>query len=289
MASAFRSPLFVPGNRPDMLEKVLGLTPDAYIPDLEDSVPPEEKLNARKLTASSLARLAEAGPLVIPRVNSRDTGLMEGDLEAVVGPHTFGVSVGKVQSAADINHVAGIIERLEMGTGLEPGRIKIVPWIETAAAIVHAYEICSASPRVFAVAFGAEDFTRDMGIERTEDDAEIAYPRSAVCIAARAAGVPALDTPYFGFKDPEGLRRTSRDARRFGFRGKFAIHPSQIDIIREVFSTSAEEIEQAERVVAAFEEGERLGKGATSLDGQLIDVPVVERARDLLERAKAED
>ena len=289
MPSAFRNPLFVPGNRPDMLEKALGLAPDAYIPDLEDSVPPEEKLNARKVTASSLVSLAEAGTLVIPRVNSKDTGLMEGDLAEVVGPHTFGVSVGKVQSAADIHHVAAIIERLEMETGLEPGRIKIVPWIETAAAIVHAYEICSASPRVFAVAFGAEDFTRDMGIERTEDDAEIAYPRSAVCIAARAAGVPALDTPYFGFKDPEGLRRTSRDARRFGFRGKFAIHPSQIDIIREVFSTSAEEIEQAERVVAAFEEGERLGRGATSLDGQLIDVPVVERARDLLERAKAED
>jgi len=289
MANAFRNPLFVPGNRPDMLEKAQGLAPDAYIPDLEDSVPPEEKLNARKVTALTLARLAEAGPLVIPRVNSRDTGLMEGDLEAVVGPHTFGVSVGKVQSAADINHVAAIIERLEMRTGLELGRIKIVPWIETAAAIVHAYEICSVSPRVFAVAFGAEDFTRDMEVERTEDDSEIAYPRSAVCIAARAAGVPALDTPYFGFKDLEGLRRTSRDARRFGFRGKFAIHPSQIDIIHEVFSPSTEEIEQAKRVVTAFEEGERFGKGAISLDGQLIDVPVVERARNLLERAKTED
>ena len=289
MTSALRNPLFVPGNRPDMLEKALGFAPDAYVPDLEDSVPPEEKLNARRVTASFLARLAEGGPLVMPRVNSRDTGLMEDDLEAVVGPHTFGVSVGKVQSAADIHHIAGIIDRLENRSGLDRGRVKIVPWIETASAIVNAYEICSASPRVFAVAFGAEDFTRDMEIERTQDDAEIAYPRSAVSIAARAAGVLALDTPYFSFRDPEGLRRTSRAARRTGFRGKFAIHPAQIDIIRELFSPSAEEIEQARRVVAAFEEGERLGKGATSLDGRLIDVPVVERARDLLERAKAEE
>ena len=205
VTAPFRNPMFVPGNRPDMLQKATGLAPDAYVPDLEDSVPAHEKLNARAVTASFLPTLAEAGPLVLPRVNSAETGLMEEDLEAVVGPHIFGVSVGKVGRAADIDRISGILDDLEERAGLERGRTKLVPWIETAAAIVNAYEICAASPRVFAVAFGAEDFTRDMDIRRTAGDAEIAYPRSAVCIAARAAGVLAMDTPYFGFRDPEGL------------------------------------------------------------------------------------
>ena len=280
--------MFVPGNRPDMLQKALGLAPDAYVPDLEDSVPADEKLNARSITASFLERLAGAGPLVLPRVNSLDTGLMEDDLGAVVGPHTFGVSVGKVRSGDDIRHISGILDRLEENTGLRRGRTMLVPWIETAMGIVNAYEICAASPRVFAAAFGAEDFTRDMDIERTGHDAEIAYPRSAVCIAARAAGVLAMDTPYFSFRDSDGLRAVSAAARGFGFRGKFAIHPSQIDPIREAFSPTDREKERAKRVIAAFEEAERLGKGATSLDGQLIDVPVVERARNLLASARSE-
>ena len=137
------------------------------------------------------------------------------------------------------------------------------------------------------VAFGAEDFTNDMAIERTQDGDEVDYPRKVICIAARAAGVLALDTPYFGFRDPDGLRANSQQARRYGFKGKFAIHPAQIDIINEAFSPSPEEVEHARRVVAAFEEAERNGRGSTSLDGQVIDVPVVRRARQLLELAES--
>ena len=281
-----RSLLFVPGNRLDMLEKALGLVPDAYVPDMEDSVPLEEKENARNVTASVLWRLAEAGRLVIPRVNSLDTGLIQDDLAAVVGPHVYGISVGKVESAADIARVSSVIDGLEKQAGLEVGRTKLIPWIETALGIVNAHPICAASPRIVGVAFGAEDFTNDMGIERTEEDAEIAYPRSVLCVAARAAGVLALDTPYFRFRDPEGLKRDVQTGRKFGFRGKFAIHPAQIDVINEGFSPSPEEVEYARRVVAAFEEAERAGRGATSLDGKVIDVPVVRRARGLLEWAE---
>ena len=270
-----------------MLEKALGLGPDAYVPDLEDSVPEAEKDNARNTVASYLPRLASAGPLVIPRVNPIDTGLLEEDLAAVVGPNIFGLSVGKVRDAGDVERVSQLVEAQERKVGLQVGRLRLVIWIEIAVAVVHAYEICSASPRVLAVAFGAEDFTNDMGIERTEDDSEVTYPRRVVCVAARAAGVLALDTPYVGFRDPEGLRRDSQLARRYGFRGKFAIHPSQIDIINESFAPTSEEIEAARRVVAAFEEAERSGRGATSLDGKLIDVPVVKRARGLLELAEA--
>ena len=283
--AVLRSPLFVPGNQPNMLEKAMGLTPDAYVPDLEDSVPVNEKENARKVTASFLPKLAAAGPLVIPRVNSLDTGLLEDDLAAIVGPHIFGISVGKINSAQDVVQISGVVETLEKKANLELGRVKLMLWIETAMAIVNAYQICTASPRIAAVAFGAEDFTNDMGIKRSDDELQTTYAKSAVCIAARAADVPALDTPYFSFRDPEGLRKDVVISRLYGFRGKFAIHPAQIDIINEVFSPSAEEIEHARRVVAASDRAEREGRGSTSLDGKVIDVPVVKRARNLLDIA----
>ncbi len=285
-ASVLRSLLFVPGNQPRMLEKALGLAPDAYVPDLEDSVPLEEKENARGVVASWLPSLGGAGPLVIPRINSLDTGLLEDDLAAVVGAHIFGVSVGKIQSAQEVERIAAMLSDLERKVGLDVGRIRLVPWIETAMAIVDAYKLCASSPRVVGVAFGAEDFTHDMGIERTADDTEILYPRSVIAVAARAAGVLALDTPFFGFRDSDGLRHDAATARSLGFRGKFAIHPAQIDIINETFSPSLAEIEQARRVVAAFEAAKRQGRGSTSLDGQVIDVPVVRRAERLLEVAE---
>ncbi len=282
-----RSLLFVPGNQPRMLEKALQLTPDAFVPDMEDSVPAEEKANARTVVASFISRLSETGRPVVPRVNSLDTGLIADDLEVVVGPDIFGVSVGKVRSSDDIEEVSRILEALEGKVGLEAGRIKLIPWVETAMAVVNAYSICAASRRVVAVAFGAEDFTNDMGVEHQGDDSVLAYPRSVTGVAARAAGVLALDTPYIGYKDPEGLRRDAGTARKFGFQGKFAIHPAQIGVINEVFSASAAEIEHARRVVAAAEEAERGGRGSTSLHGQAIDAPVVERARSLLEMAEA--
>ena len=142
-----------------------------------------------------------------------------------------------------------------------------------------------------AVAFGGEDFTNDLGIERLEDESQVAYARQALCVAARAAHVLALDTPYFKLRNPDGLRDNALRAKSIGFKGKFAIHPEQIDTLNECFSPSAQEIVHAERVVGAFEEAERRGRAWMSLDGWVIDVPVVKRARALLElarRARAE-
>lgn len=285
--TVLRSLLFVPGNQAKMLQKAMGCFPDAFVPDLEDSVPMEEKTNAREVTASWLPQLAQVGPAVIPRVNSMDTGLLEDDLAAVIGPHVQGVSVGKIHTPQDIEHISGIIAALEKQAGIAVGQIRLVPWIETAMAIVHVYDICTASPRIVGVAFGAEDLTHDLGIERTEDDSEVAYPRSIMCIAARAANVLALDTPFFGFRDAAGLRQNALASKKIGFKGKFAIHPAQIDGINEVFSPSPAEIDHARRVVAAFEDAERRGRGSTSLDGKVVDVPVVRRARALLEIAQA--
>ena len=280
-----RSLLFVPGNRANMLQKATGSKPDAFIPDLEDSVPNDEKTEARNVTASHLEQLAQTGRRVIPRVNSLETGLLEEDLAAVVGPHVYGVSVGKISTPADVAAVEGVLENLEARAGLHAGHVKLLPWIETALAIVKAYEICASSPRIVGVAFGAEDLTHDMEIERREDDAEVGYARNVMCVAARAAGVLALDTPYFGFRDPEGLKRNAQASRGIGFKGKFAIHPAQVDLINSAFSPSDAEVAHARRVVAAFEEAERQGRGSTSLDGQVVDVPVVKRARALLEVA----
>ena len=281
-----RSLLFVPGNAPRMLERALGLAPDAFIPDMEDSVPWDEKANAREVVASYIPQLAKTGKPVIPRVNSLDSGLLEADLAAVVGPRVFGVSVGKVDDAEILNRVSALIGDAERRAGMANGAVRLIPWIESASAIVNAYDICRASARTVAVALGAEDFTNDMEIERREDDAELVYPRSVIAVAARAAGVLALDTPYFAFRDADGLRENSRASRGVGFRGRFAIHPAQIGTINEVYSPSAEQIDRARREIEAFEEAASVGRGSTSLDGKVVDVPVVKRAQALIELAR---
>lgn len=282
-----RSLLFVPGNKASMLEKAMGFQPDAFIPDMEDSVPDAEKANAREVIAAHLERLNATGKLIIPRVNALDTGLTEADLGAVVGPHVHGISIGKINTADDLRHVDDLLSGLEQKRGLRRGSLKLIPWIETARAIVHCYEICCASPRLIGAGFGAEDFTNDMQIARSQDDHEVAYARNVMCVAARAAGILALDTPFFVFKDRQALLTNAQASRNEGFKGKFAIHPAQIDTINAAFSPSEKEIEHARQIVAAFEEAERNGRGSTSLDGIVIDVPVVKRARALLALAES--
>lgn len=281
----FRSLLFVPGNKESMLRKAMNFRPDALVPDMEDSVPDAEKANARNTIASLLTDLAATGIPVIPRVNALDTGWTADDLDAVVGPHIYGISIGKVHVPNDVTQLSLLLDGLEARTGLESGQVKLFLWLESARAMVHCYEICSASPRIEGVAFGGEDFTHDMGIERREDESEVAVARNILCIAARAAEVQALDTPYFRFRDEKGLRDNCATAKQFGFKGKFAIHPAQIEAINQSFSPSEAQIEYAQRVVAAFEDAERHGRGSTSLDGKVIDVPVMKRARALLELA----
>jgi citrate lyase subunit beta/citryl-CoA lyase len=281
-----RSPLFVPGNNANMLEKALGLRPDALVPDMEDSVPAAEKANARETIRAFLPRLAAVGVPVIPRVNSLETEWIEADLAAVVGKDIFGISVGKVRTPGDISAISQLIANLEARANVTVGTLRLIPWIETAEAIVNVSAICRASERIVAVAFGGEDFTNDMGVERLEDESQVAYARQALCVAARAAHVLALDTPYFKLRNADGLRDNALHAKSIGFKGKFAIHPEQIDALNECFSPSTQEIAHAERVVAAYEEAERRGRASTSLDGWVIDVPVVKRARALLELAR---
>ena len=162
-------------------------------------------------------------------------------------------------------------------------------WIETAAGLLNAYDILSSDDRIIAAAFGAEDFTNDMEIKRNEDDREILFARSQVAIAARAAGVLALDTPFFGFKDPDSLKINSELSKSIGFKGKFAIHPLQVEIINKCFSPTKKEIDHALEVIRVFEEAAAKGRGSTSLEGQVVDVPVVKRAEALIDQAKQMD
>lgn len=278
----YRSLLFIPGNQSRMIEKAVGFRPDAFIPDLEDSVAAADKAEARKIVRERLGALAETGVSVIPRVNARDTGLAEADLDSIVGPEIRGVSIGKVHSPDDVAWLSAQLSRLEGERSMSVGSLELVLWIESALGIVNCYEICRASERISAVAFGAEDFTHDMAIERLDGDRNVEFARNTICIAARAAGVLALDTPYFQFQDKDGLVRNAQASKHIGFKGKFAIHPAQVDTINRVFSPSDEEIDLARRVVVAYEEAERNGRGSTSLDGNVIDVPVYKRARALL-------
>ena len=282
-----RSLLFAPGVRPDMLQKAPTYPVDALVPDMEDSVPVEEKERARETVARMLPHLAASGVPVIPRTNSLGTGLLAADAAAVVGPHVAGVTVGKIGSAWEVAQVCAVLEAMERAAGIAAGSVRLLPWIETVQGVANAAEICRASPRIAAVCFGADDYTADMGIPRSADGVELLHPRSVVAVAARAAGIPALDTPYTDFRDAEGLHRDAALARQMGYRGKFAIHPGQIEAINAAFMPTSQEVEEARRIVSAYEAARAQGRGATSLDGRMIDAPIVLRARNVLALAEA--
>ena len=283
----FRSVIFVPGNRANMLERARKFTADVVMVDLEDSVPPGEKTAARDLAKEWVPVLRREGQRVMVRVNSLDTGLTRPELEAIVSPDLYGISLGKVDSTWNIRDVDRMLNAIEPVAGVEPGSTKIVAWTETASALIDARDIANASPRVIALAFGAEDFTNDMGIERSDTGEEVLVPRSLVPVAARAANVASLDSPLVLFQDPDALRADAKRARQMGYTGKFAIHPSQLDIINEVFSPSTEEIAYARRIMEAWEQAEAEGRGSLAMDGRMVDVPVVKRAQNLLAFADA--
>jgi citrate lyase subunit beta/citryl-CoA lyase len=300
MSLRFRSLLFVPGNRADMLAKAPGYAANAVIPDLEDSVPIAEKTAARAIVAESIHALAASGKAVLPRVNSLQTGRTRDDINAVVTADTVAISIGKVSGAGDIMAVDDLLKEREREIGLPEGSTGILPWIETAIGVTHALEICEASLRVRWAAFGAEDFAADMGFSRAVDSTGAAnfdprygepgllYARSAIAAATRATGVWSLDTPYVKFRDTEGLAADCMLARRLGFRGKFAIHPAQLETINAAFAPSEAEVAKARRVIEAAEAAERDGRGAVALDGEMVDAPVIARARNVLADAGTE-
>jgi citrate lyase subunit beta/citryl-CoA lyase len=283
-----RSLLFVPAHRPRFIEKAPESPADAICLDLEDSVPWNEKPKARDAAAEAIPSMPRTGYMLLVRVNGLETGLLEEELEAIVGPGLDGISLPKADTSRTMQHVDAVLTHLEKMRGLPEGQVKVIPWIELALAVVNAYEICTSTRRCIAASFGAEDFSTDMGLKRTQEGQEIAWPRAAMAVACRAANVLPIDTPDTNYKDLEHFERDCRYALSVGYRGKYCIHPSQVEICNRIFSPDPAEVEEARKIVEVFErEGVAKGLGAIGMEGKLVDIPVYVRAQRLLAWAEA--
>ncbi len=278
-----RSMLSVPGNQGRFIDKARATPADVVCLDLEDSVALDDKPPAREIVAAALGQFEPRGRLLCVRINGLETGLAETDLDAVVQPALEAINLPKVGDATDLAQVDHYLTYLERTRAIEPGHIRLIPWIETARAVVNAYAICAASPRIIAAVFGADDYRADSGVLATADWSELAHARAVTANAAAAARVVPLDTPTTEFRDLDRFERDLQAARTFGYRGKFCIHPSQVEIANRVFAPSQEELDWARRIIAVAADGRRDGRGAVALDGEMIDDPVVDRAQQLLD------
>ena len=275
-----RSRIYLPGNRPRMIQKGHGLGADAIILDLEDSVSPEQKDAARALVRNAIKAVNFGGSEVMVRINPiRHGGLV--DLQEILSSGPDAVVVPKCESKDDVLAVEDAIEK----SGLTK-KISILPMIETAKGILNAYEVASASSMVDAITFGGEDFTQDIGATRTSAGKEIFWGRSMLVIAAKAARIQALDTVFSDTSDEEGLRRDTLEIKTMGFDGRAAIHPSQIEIIHECFTPTIDEVQHAANVVYAAQVAREKGSGVTVVKGKMIDKPIIERAERMLNYAK---
>lgn len=276
-----RSRLYAPGNNPRLLVGIELHGADCVLLDLEDSVPPAEKGAARILVKHLLATVDF--PEVWVRINPLDTYGKE-DLAEILHGRPHGICLPKAGSATDVKDLADEIASIENELGIAAGSTWIMPIIETAKGVLHCEEIAAADARVAVVAFGAEDFTCDMGARHTGES--LLFARSMIVAAAKAAGVQASDTVYANIEDEEGLAKETQLARDLGFDGKGAINPRQIAPIHEVFSPGEEEVEEARRIVAAAEDAQVRGIGAIAIGGKMIDRPVLKRARRTLKLAE---
>ena len=280
-----RSWMFVPGHRQRMIDKALSLNTDAIMLDIEDGVAPSEKDTARKLIAEALGReRSPSSPTRFVRINAIGHERMDADLAAVLRPGLDGLVLPKVETTQAVLKVDSILKEREPRLKVEPGSIKLLIAVESPKGLLNAPALASCSARVVGLMFGAEDFGRELGLptSREAEARDMIYARSALVVAAASAHVQAIDGVWVVLQDSEGLLGFARQSRRLGFSGMSLIHPSQIDPINRVFSPAPEEIEYAEQVVKAFEEAAARGDGSISFGGQLIDRPIVERARRTL-------
>lgn len=279
----FRSWLFVPGNQEDKLDKSSGLSSDVVVYDLEDSVPVDAKQTAFELVKRQLQK---GGGIRFVRVNACTDPRFTKDLE-VVDKNLAGIMLPKVNRKEDVERADRLVSLLEEHRGLPLGSTEIVPLVETAEGLYHAMEIARASPRVRRLAFGSLDFALDVNARPSKEGTELLYARSRLVFISRVAGIePPIDGVFPDLRDQPGLERDASAAKRIGFQGKMVIHPNQIDIVNRVFSPTPEEIEEARSVVDAYYRGLSEGKGAVQQEGNMIDAPVVERARRILVYAR---
>jgi citrate lyase subunit beta/citryl-CoA lyase len=292
-----RSWMFVPGDRQRMIEKALSLPVDAIMMDIEDGVTPNEKEIARRQIAASLDFVvgqlkhdpSYRTPARFVRTNAVGTTRMIEDFKAAVRHGLEGLVIPKVETVAQIRIVEDELGRAEVAQHMPGGSVKLLIAIESPIGLFNAYEIASSSARNIGLIFGAEDFTREMNlpVRREAEAVDLIYARSQIATAAAAAHVQAVDGVWVDLNDMEGLKRYARQARRLGMSAISIIHPKQIEAANAAFTPAKEDIDYAREVLKAFEEARSRGAGAVAFRGQLLDFPIVDRARQTVALAKS--
>ena len=284
MTQLFRSLIFVPGNNSRFLEKAKKLRADIVCLDLEDSVPDDEKKSARELVKSALKSSKSYESRIFVRTNSPASGNIPPDLDQVIQKGIDGIVIPKVDDIEDMKTIEKILSRLEKARRLEP--VQIIPSIESAKGVVNAYDIASFGNRVSALVFGVFDLLNDLGIEYTKESAGARYSREKIPVDARAAGVAAIDAIWQDLKDSKGLKKDCKIGRSLGYSGKSIIHPDQIPVVHESFHPNKNEILWANKVCKAYLKSAKKSKGATTVDGKMIDEVHFKQAQALLELEK---
>jgi len=284
---ARRALLYVPGSDLHKIEKAAGLDVDGIILDLEDGVAESRKDEARGIIAHALATLDFGRAERLVRINPFYSGRAEADLAAVLPSRPDAVVVPKVDSPLLLQKVEQILEDAEQSAGMPRSSIEIIALIESAKAFVNLPAICAATPRLSGLIFGAEDFCADASMMRTPGGSELLYARSMLALHAAAFELQAIDMVQTNFADTERLSAEARQGADLGFAGKQVIHPAQVAVVQQVFTPDAAAIAHAQRVIDGAAEAAEGGRGAFSLDGEMIDLPVIKRAQSILARARA--
>jgi len=278
--------MFVPGNNPGMMADAHIYGPDSIMLDLEDSVTITEKDTARLLVYNALKTIDYGDTEMVVRINPLNTPYGKKDIEAMVKAGVHVIRMPKTETAEEVVEVEREIEKVEKEIGCV-GRTRIMAAIESALGVVNAYAIATASPRMMGIALGAEDYCANLKTQRTPGGDELRLARETIVVAARAAGIDALDTVYSNLNDMETFRQEVEFIHRLGFDGKSIINPRQIEIVNEVFAPSEKAIEKARTIIAAIKEAEKKGSGVIAVNGKMVDRPVVIRAQRVIELAKA--
>jgi citrate lyase subunit beta / citryl-CoA lyase len=284
-----RSLLFVPGNRPRMHDKAAASGADALILDLEDSVPPAEKVAARAMVRETLGKIQ--GPMLYVRVNGDGTEWLKDDLGAIPCPGLAGVLLPKVEQPAVVTMVSAMLAAAESRAGLAPGSIELMLQIESALGVHNTYALIVACPRVRSVTPGTArdgDLQRSLGAAWSLNGPELAHARGKVLLDARAAGIAyVVDGVFADFQDDEGFLAEATQSRRMGYFGKALIHPRQIPLAHKAFTPTAKEAAYYRKLVETFDAAAASGSAAVSLDGTMVDVAMAARARAFLDLAAA--
>lgn len=282
-----RSMLFVPGSNAAMLSNSFIYKPDSIMFDLEDAVALKEKDSARLLVAHALQHPLYQEIETVVRVNPLDSEFGLLDLNAVVRASVDVVRMPKTETAQDVVDMDNAITDIEKACGREVGSTKMLAAIESPLGITQANQIATASKRLIGIALGAEDYVRNLKTERSPEGIELLFARCSILQAARAAGIQAFDTVYSNANNEEGFLKEAALIKQLGFDGKSLINPRQIELLHNLFAPTQKDVDQAKRIIEAAEEAERQGSGVVSLNGKMIDAPIIDRAKLVLERAKS--